>query len=384
MARVDRAALIREIEQKTNTCVLVYFCGDWAVSGARIADDAVWPLYDHLRRLKLENPRKLSLFIYSVGGSSETPWKIVSMIRECCDEFRILVPYKCYSAATMIAIGADKIMMGRKGELGPIDPSISIEGTPTKPLLLKEIGVEDIASYVSFLKVRAGLTDQAALSSAVGILADHLTPPLLGRIDRIYSHSRLVARKLLSLHKPALDDTRVSAIVDALTEKSYSHGHAIGRNEAKQIGLDVEELPADVDDLCWRLLEHYAEKARLRETPDASVFFPNQTANQHRMAQTVGAIESEALLHTFAGELVLQRIRSMPPQLNISIQMPIQLGNVPPANLPAAVQQALQQLLQQGAQQLQAQIEQQIAAQAPVQGLQARLVGGKWAENGDL
>jgi hypothetical protein len=385
MARQERLALIDEIEKGTDSRVLVYACGDWPVSGARIADDAVWPIHDHLRKLSAaKRIKRLALFIYSIGGVSETPWKIVSTIREFCDEFHVIVPYKCYSAATMIALGADKIVMGKKGELGPIDPSIMIEGTPAKPMLLKDVGVEDISSYIGFLKNRVGLTDQTALSSAVGILAEHLTPPLLGRIDRIYSHSRLVARKLLSLHNPPLDDTKVSAIIESLTEKSYSHGHAIGRKEAKQLGLDVEDMEEKVEEQCWTLLETYAAPLRLRDTADPGSFFPDELVNRHVMPQTVGVVESKELLHSFAGQLELQRVRAMPAQLNINVQIPLNIPNVQANQLPAALQQALQQIVQQGAQQLQLLVQQEIARQAPVQGVQARLAGGRWIEGQDF
>lgn len=36
-----------------------------------------------------------------------------------------MVPYKAHSAATLIAIGCDEIVMGSKSELGPIDPALN-------------------------------------------------------------------------------------------------------------------------------------------------------------------------------------------------------------------------------------------------------------------
>ena len=54
-----------------------------------------------------------------------SPWRIISLFREFAQEVNVLVPYGAYSAATLICLGADEILMGRKGELGPIDPIIS-------------------------------------------------------------------------------------------------------------------------------------------------------------------------------------------------------------------------------------------------------------------
>src|SRR5574341_1291479 len=104
-----RKELIKEIQSKRDSNVIVYFTGDRHPIGARIAEDAVRPLYDHL--ISIGNNKKIDLFIYSRGGDVSVPWRIVSMFREFCDEFSILVPYKAHSAATLLSLGADNIVM---------------------------------------------------------------------------------------------------------------------------------------------------------------------------------------------------------------------------------------------------------------------------------
>jgi len=42
------------------------------------------------------------------------------------ESFNVIVPNFANSAATMLAIGADKIIMGTNSELGPIDPQIAV------------------------------------------------------------------------------------------------------------------------------------------------------------------------------------------------------------------------------------------------------------------
>jgi hypothetical protein len=36
------------------------------------------------------------------------------MIREFCDEFNVLIPYKAHSAATLLSLGADTIIRVRR------------------------------------------------------------------------------------------------------------------------------------------------------------------------------------------------------------------------------------------------------------------------------
>lgn len=384
MGREERQALIREIEELRDSRVLVYFAGDRPLAGTQIADDVVRPMYDHLQNIDKisSSPRRLDLYLYSVGGVMETPWKIVTMLREFCDELHVVIPYKAYSSATLLAIGADKIWMTRKAELGPIDPSLTFEPSPDRPapFLLRDLGVEDVASYVKFLRNRAGLTDQSALAGAIGTLAEQLTPTLLGRIERIYSHIRLVARKLLSLCQPPLDEAKVTSIVEALTEKSYIHGHGIGRKEAKEIGLPIEDLSGKSEELVWDLFKNYEESLNMNTSRDPNAYFTDSGPDSYEeTAIDIAYIESMNLCHAFVVDFKLEKKRILPPSPTFNIHLNL---NLPPgvnlAQLPADLQQILQQLVQQAQQQIQPIVVDEIKRQAPVEGIGGGTTRGKW------
>ncbi|MEM3382298.1 MAG: hypothetical protein QXE05_00915 [Nitrososphaeria archaeon] len=370
---------ILEIEKTLDLRLIVYFLGDRPLATTQIADDAIRPMYEHLKEIGKCN--RLGLFLYGVGGVMETPWKIVTMLREFCDELVVIVPYKAYSAATMICLGADKILMTPKGELSPIDPILQFIG-PERPsqLLMPEIGVEDISSYVKFLKERAGLTDQSALSEGINALAQILTPPFLGRIERVYSHIRLVARKLLSLCRPPLDERKITTIVESLTEKTYAHGHGIGRKEAKEIGLPVEYLDEEKEKDVWELYKKYEEWLKLRSISDPRAYFTDTESDTYTEKEIPFAcIESSKLLHTFIGDFQLQRIRKIPPQPVINVNLNVSLPpNILPAQIPQQVHLILQQLLQQASQQIQQMVAQEIARQSPVERIEGGIVGGDW------
>jgi len=376
--RNNRIELIKNIEGKLGASLLVYFTADSPIVGAMIAEDAILPMFDHVRAIGPQ--KRIALYLYSPGGQMETPWKIVSMLREFCEELHLVVPYKAYSAATMIAIGTDKIHMTRKAELGPIDPALQVP--PSKDATgprLSDLGVEDIAAYLTFVRDRAKLTDQAAVASVVGTLASHLTPPLLGRLERVYSHIRVVARSLLALHKPPLDDRQISTITEALTEKMYVHGHGIGRKAAREIGLDVEFLDQETDDLVWSLYEMYEPVFRLRESKDVEVYFPADSDVYERPDTALGCIESIKYLHEFAGKVKAQRLRNMPPNpaINVNLQFTFP-QNINPQQLPQQIQQLIQQILQQAAQQLPGIVTKELQRQSPVSGVQAQFIGGAW------
>src|SRR4030042_4032197 len=160
--------LIRQIQEIRSSKVITYITGDRQPIGSIIAEDAVRPLYEHL--LSIGKNEKIDLFLYSRGGDVSVPWRIVSMFREFCDDFSILVPYKAHSAATLISLGADKIIPGKKAELGPIDPTLvkmTVGETAGAP---QEISVEDVNSYISFIKERANINDQSTFAKQISIL----------------------------------------------------------------------------------------------------------------------------------------------------------------------------------------------------------------------
>ncbi len=383
MSRESRLELLKRIQELRDSNVLVYFTGDRQPTQAAIAEDAVRPLYDHLLALAEITPKKgrIDLFLYSRGGDVSVPWRIVSMIREFCDEFCVLIPYKAYSATTMISMGADQIVMGKKAELGPIDPTLvrSIVGEAAVPPT--EISVEDMFSYISFMREKVNISDQAALAQVMSQLADHLTPLTLGRVNRQYSHIRLVARKLLTSHNQKMEESKIGTIVDALTEKMYSHGHAIGRTEAAEVGLPVEMPNDELEKLIWKLYTEYENLLHLNDPLDPEELLEQRNAEQVKERVSLAIIESTQKQHIFEANAVFQRKRQIPsnPQINISLPLNLPPG-FDPAQLPANVQQLLQQMLNQIAQGIPQIVQQEITRQSPVIGIEGRIYDAKWIE----
>ncbi len=77
------------------------------------------------------------IIIHSPGGSPTVAESIVSYLRQqyVNKEIRVIIPHLAMSAATMIALSADRIIMGKHSFIGPIDPQIHIPG-PSDQLVL--------------------------------------------------------------------------------------------------------------------------------------------------------------------------------------------------------------------------------------------------------
>lgn len=66
----------------------------------------------------------LDLLLHSPGGSPFMAEWIVSFLRGKFSPIRVMVPHSAKSAAAMVALSANEIIMDERGELGPIDPQM--------------------------------------------------------------------------------------------------------------------------------------------------------------------------------------------------------------------------------------------------------------------
>jgi hypothetical protein len=383
--RKKRKELIRKISSLRKSAVIAYVCSDRENSPfahARIAPDIIRPIYDHILALQSESKESgtLDLFIYSRGGDVSVPWTLVSMIREHYKTFNVLIPFRAHSAATMIAVGADNIIMGPKGELSPFDPTLSRLsqqiGAPPQ-----HISVEDVSSYVDFIRERAGITDQAALAQCTNTLARQLQPLTLGSVNRMYSHIRLVAKKLLAARAKKIDEERGRVITEVLTEKIYSHGHSISRQEAIELGLQVVKKPArQLEKLMWDLYLEYEQLLELREPIDPIATLDKYGKEEHTLEDVpIACIESVKGLHAFQQDIVITRQRKVPtnPTINISLNLqvpPIQTGQ--PTQPPQIPQEVINQLMQQ----IGKTVREQIVQQSETVGVQVRTAKSRWRE----
>lgn len=266
----ERQEYIARLEKLRRSRVISYITSDrQGPVNARIAMDVIPIMSQHLRAMG--KVKAIDLFLYSAGGDTMVPWRLVSMIREYCDTFSILIPYKAHSAATMIALGSDEVVMSDLSELSPIDPStasIFNPPDPQKPQNRIAISVEDVMAYFDLAKERFGIKKDEELAK-VFIKFIEATPQIhplaLGNINRTHTLIRILAKRLLKSHALPMDAEKIDTIVDYFTEKLYSHQYLIGRKEAKEdLGLKtVVFADGELARTMTALYEEYAKEIGL-------------------------------------------------------------------------------------------------------------------------
>lgn len=230
MSRESREKIIQEIEKKLKAKVICYVTSDRPGLSVQISADVVSLIHEHILPLGEEERSKLALFIYSRGGQSDVPWTIVSMFREYSQKgsFSVLIPYRAHSAATVIALGADEIVMTKKAELGPID--ITIGSGPYNPSEKDTnqrlpISVEDVTGYFSLLE-KAGCKRSDEKMKGFELLTNKVHPLALGTVSRLLEETKQVALKLLSTRAKPFSKKENNMIIRRISEV-YSHEHTI-------------------------------------------------------------------------------------------------------------------------------------------------------------
>lgn len=297
MAYRERIKLISQLEKERKSKVITYITSTRANLETQMFMDATRRVYEHLRELfkgRASDEMPIDLFIQSNGGDGTVPWRLVTLIREYTKKFRVIVPYRAFSAATLTALGADEILMHPMAMLGPTDATITSQFNP-KDAQNNFIGisVEDVTAYIALIKDDVGIHHEDEIVQAFNMLPTQVHPLALGKVKRTLSQSRMMARKLLALHMdPRAEEHNIDEIVDNLTSKLFYHGHPINRVEAREhIGLNTVAFPNKrLERLIWNLYEDYEEEMML-DKPYAPVSefleeFPNPVPNQWAIGNT--------------------------------------------------------------------------------------------------
>lgn len=315
---------IHSLEKTRNSKVIVYITGDrqpHQLFRAVVHSD-VLPYFRQILK-KINHTSKITLAIYTNGGRLETPWPLVNLIREHCDEFEVVVLSKALSAGTMIALGADKIVMTRYAHLSPIDPAADVADEKNN---IKHFEIEDIIGYIDFLRDKIGLTEQATLGEMAKDLTREINPTLLGSVNRTHSLVRRLAKNLLGLHKEVLSERQSKEIVEHLTQKLFSHTHLINYREAKQIGFDnVVELPDEKNEKAIEnLLDAYSKYLELDSPFDLNSALKSEK-EKTKLTSTRATIHSSDSKFDFQSQFQLTKIPDPAGNTQINVS-PIGIG----------------------------------------------------------
>ena len=201
-----------------------------------------------------DTSKGLTLILDAPGGDGLAAERIIRACRSYTKkDFETIVPARAKSAATMVCLGSDRILMGRTSELGPIDPQV--------PMKLHGDRMEWVAAHYVVK------TYDDLLFKAVQLQEGHIEPYLqqLSKFSAINIEQLRAAQKLSesiavnSLKNGMLKDKTPEQIQQRIKkftdpEITMSHGRAVTISDCNDCGLNVQEIAPDCD--LWKTVWH--------------------------------------------------------------------------------------------------------------------------------
>jgi hypothetical protein len=249
-----RSDLYRQIEILRCRPLITYVTSSRPNAQAHMALDAVPHIVDQLEAIP-EGETAIDILIVSQGGDPMVPWRIMSILRERFDRVGVLLPYAAYSAATVLALGADEIMMHPYSNLGPVDPQLTWSDQDPSGQTRHSMGTEDLRHYLEFVKQDVGITDQAQLEKALSKACEEVGVVRIGQAKRTAQLMLSMGERLLSLHIP--DGNKAKTIAEQLNRSYYHHGYPLSPTEAKEVGLPVKTPEPELRDLIWAVWQSF-------------------------------------------------------------------------------------------------------------------------------
>lgn len=189
--------------------------------------------------------RELDLVLHSPGGSAEAAESVVAYLRKRFDHLRVFVPVAAMSAATMIALSANEIIMGQHSQLGPIDPQFIIS-TPEGP---RSAPAQAILEQFEMAKTQC--KDPSNLPAWMPILRSYAPGLLTQCVDSQHLAVTIVSDWLRAYMFAGQPDAEAKAnrIAGWFVNYDYfkSHNRRVGFDQAHEIGLNVHRLEEDND-----------------------------------------------------------------------------------------------------------------------------------------
>jgi hypothetical protein len=249
------AAIIKRLEKKHN-CDIVLYCGGIYPNG----------LGKMLNGARRHHPRpKVMLILTTPGGLPNCAFRIMRCLQNRHSQVTVFVPHVCMSAGTLMAIGADEIVLSDNAQLGPLDVQVRKPdelGERASGLIPSQAFVtlrEETFSHFEdhFLKLRTRSLFQLTTKTCAEIAA-RITIGCMGQIFRQFDPIRLGELQramMIAIHygerlaKSNLKDGALEELVAGYPDHSF----VIDRTEAGKLFKRVRAPSRDEMDLAAAL-----------------------------------------------------------------------------------------------------------------------------------
>ncbi len=250
----------REAKEKRYLLFFVYN------ESAPIDRNDVFDLIDQLNKIPTPpEETRIDMIILSNGGFPHPAYQMMNVVRSRCKKLKAVIPFYAKSAAALMTLAADEIVMGPQSEIGPIDMQMQHP-------LIENLHISALEGYYPFLQLFGKFTsdffpialkmaerisqdmavkrDEAvdiALNATVSYLTpiiSQINPTIVNMCYRALTTGENYAFNFLSRYmykdKPERERQLLAGqTAHALVWGFQNHGQVIARDDAKLLNLYV-------------------------------------------------------------------------------------------------------------------------------------------------
>ena len=222
---------------------------------------------------------EVDIFLHSPGGTAEATESIVEILRNKFKIIRFIITGVAKSAATMMALSGNSIMMDKSAEMGPIDPQVRVRErfSPAGSI------IEQFDRAGEELK-----DDPSRLPVWLPILQE-FAPALLVECENYINLSKKLVIKWLSKYmfqNKSDAKKRSKKIADFLSDekRNLSHARRIDAEKLKDKGVIIELLEKQQSNLQDAIRQlHFSIMATFDGTGAVKIFENSEGAALIRM-----------------------------------------------------------------------------------------------------
>lgn len=220
---------MEELENRDNSNCLIFFT---------IGSIDSWVAYNFFNIIRKE-PKidKLVMILESGGGLIEDALKIAQLCKKFSNNFSVIVPYYAKSAATLIALYADELILCKAGELGPVDPQVK------HPVFDMTIPASSIRNALEFI--------ESSVDPYIKMtMADKFDPFIIGACNQAIEEVKIYLKEVPNVKNAENNDE----ILEAFTTKYLDHGYPITHEICEELKLcSITSIDNSLEDLVYNI-----------------------------------------------------------------------------------------------------------------------------------
>lgn len=237
-----RRKYLTQLHAQTGRATIIY-ASDWLAGSQPGSSITLEDMAAMMEACKDMGNGPLDLLLHSPGGSPEATDSIVKYLRKQFSEIRVFVPLAAMSAATMLALAADEIVMGKHSQLGPIDPQ----------LITQQGAIPVRAILDQFERAKKECSADPSVLGAWMPMLQQYGPALLEQCENAEQLAKRLVKQWLREYMFKGDTNKqrrakkARKVADFFGEHHIHRSHSLGidREQARLRGVKITDLEDD-------------------------------------------------------------------------------------------------------------------------------------------